>query len=290
MSIISRSLALFLVLQLSGCAFGWLKTTKRGENTGDWPVTQFYAEAKSDLEAGDYKTAIKLFEALEARYPYGRYAQQAQLEVIYAHYKEDDQAAAIIAANRFIRLHPNHPNVDYAHYIKGLASFNNEKGIAGYVMKRYLDQKMSERDPKASRESFESFKELITRFPNSKYRSDALKRMNFLVNTVAMGEVYVARYYMKRGAYVAAVNRAQFTLKEYPQTPATEEALSIMAEAYDELGMTDLRDDTERVLKKNFPDYNISAAPNLVTSDVESSDGESSDGESSDEESWWKFW
>ncbi len=284
MSIISRSLALFLVLQLSGCAFGWLKTTKRGENTSDWSVTQFYAEAKSDLEAGDYKTAIKLFEALEARYPYGRYAQQAQLEVAYAHYKEDDQAAAIIAANRFIRLHPNHPNVDYAHYIKGLASFNRETGVIGYVM-RHLDQKMSERDPKASRESFESFKELITRFPNSKYRSDALKRMNFLVNTVAMGEVYVARYYMKRGAYVAAVNRAQFTLKEYPQTPATEEALSIMAEAYDELGMTDLRDDTERVLKKNFPDYNISAAPNLVTSD-----GEFSDGESSDEESWWKFW
>jgi outer membrane protein assembly factor BamD len=285
MSIISRSLALFLVLQLSGCAFGWLKTTKRGENTSDWPVTQFYSEAKSDLESGDYKTAIKLFEALEARYPYGRYAQQAQLEVAYAHYKEDDQAAAIIAANRFIRLHPNHPNVDYAYYIKGLASFNTEKGITGYVMKRYLDQKMSERDPKASRESFESFKELITRFPNSKYRSDALKRMNFLVNTVAMGEIYVARYYMKRGAYVAAVNRAQFTLKEYPQTPATEEALSVMAESYDELGMTDLRDDTERVLKKNFPDYNMGAAPNLVTSDVESSDGESSD-----EESWWKFW
>jgi outer membrane protein assembly factor BamD len=280
MSIISRSLALFLAIQLSGCAFGWLKTHKRGDNTSDWTVEQFYSEGKSDLENGDYKSAIRFFIALEARYPYGRYAQQAQLEVAYAHYKEDDQAAAIIAANRFIRLHPNHPNVDYAHYIKGLASFNNEKGIAGYVMKRYLDQKMSERDPKASRESFESFKELITRFPNSKYRSDALKRMNFLVNTVAMGEVYVARYYMKRGAYVAAVNRAQFTLKEYPQTPATEEALSIMAEAYDELGMTDLRDDTERVLMKNFPDYNIGAAPNLVTSDVESSD----------EESWWKFW
>ena len=273
MSIISRSLALFLVIQLSGCAFGWLKTYKRGENTADWSVTQFYSEAKSDLESGAYKSAIRLFIALEARYPYGRYAQQAQLEVAYAHYKEGDEAEAIIAANRFIRLHPNHPNVDYAHYIKGLSSFNEEKGIAGYVMKRYLDQKMSERDPKASRESFESFKELITRYPDSKYRPDAIKRMNYLVNSVAMGEVYVARYYMKRGAYVAAVNRAQYTLEEYPQTSATKYALAIMVDAYDELGMTDLRDDAERVMKKNFPEDTDS--PDLVTSD---------------DESWRSFW
>ena len=278
MSIISRSLALFLVLQLSGCAFGWLDTTKRGEDTADWSVTRFYAEAKSDLEAGDYKTAIKLFEALEARYPYGRYAQQAQLEIAYAHYKADDSAAAVIAANRFIRLHPNHPNVDYAHYIKGLASFNDEKGIAGYVMKRYLNQKMSERDPKASRESFESFKELITRYPDSKYRSDAVKRMNYLVNTVAMGEIYVARYYMKRGAYIAAVNRAQYALQEYPQTPATEDALAIMVEAYDELGMTDLRDDAERVMLKNFPKNPVS--PEVVSSDTGSTVTVP----------WWKFW
>ena len=137
--------------------FGWLKTTKKGENTEGWTVTQFYEAGKQDLEDGDYKGAIAFFEALEARYPYGRYSQQAQLEVAYAHYKEDDQAAAVVAANRFIKLHPNHPNVDYAYYIKGLASFNDEKGIAGYLMKHWLDQKMSERDPKASRESFESF-------------------------------------------------------------------------------------------------------------------------------------
>lgn len=279
MSIISRSLALFLVLQLSGCAFGWLQTTKRGEDTGDWSVTRFYAEAKSDLEAGDYKTAIKLFEALEARYPYGRYAQQAQLEIAYAHYKADDTAAAVIAANRFIRLHPNHPNVDYAHYIKGLASFNAEKGMAGYVMKNFLDQKMSERDPKASRESFESFKELITRYPDSKYRPDAVKRMNFLVNTVAMGEIYVARYYMKRGAYIAAVNRAQHTLNEYPQTSATKDALAIMVEAYDELGMTDLRDDAERVMLRNFPKNSVS--PEEVVS---------SNAESAETIPWWKLW
>ena len=272
MSIISRILVLFLVIQLSGCAFGWLRTDKRGENTTDWSVEQFYSEAQSDLENGDYKSAVRFFIALEARYPYGRYAQQAQLEVGYAHYKEGDEAKAVIAANRFIRLHPNHPNVDYAHYIKGLATFNDEKGLAGYVMKRWLNQKMSERDPIASRASFESFKELVTRYPDSKYRPDALKRMNYLVNAVAMGEIYVARYYLKRGAYVAAVNRAQHALEEYPQTAATKYALAIMVYAYDELGMTDLRDDAERVLKKNFPEDPVS--PDLVTSD---------------DESWWKF-
>jgi outer membrane protein assembly factor BamD len=273
MSIISRSLALFLVLQLSGCAFGWLKTTKKGENTGDWTVTQFYEAGKSDLENKDYKGAIAFFIALEARYPYGRYAQQAQLEVAYAHYKEGDQDAAIIAINRFIKLHPNHPNIDYAYYLKGLSSFNDEKGIPGYIMKYWIDQKMSERDPKASRESFESFKELITRYPESKYRSDAIKRMNYLVNTVAMGEIYVARYYMKRRAYVAAINRAQFTLNEYPQTPATAHALDIMVDAYDELGMNDMRDDVKRVIEKTF-----------------SNNQESSDLVTSNSESWWKFW
>tara|TARA_B100000686_G_scaffold352622_1_gene455275 strand:- start:193 stop:1023 length:831 start_codon:yes stop_codon:yes gene_type:complete len=252
MSILSRSLTLFLVLQLSGCAFGWLKTTKKGENTEDWTVTQFYEAGLQDMEDGDWKSAIAFFIALEARYPYGRYAQQAQLYVAYAHYKEDDQPAAIIAAKRFIKLHPNHPSVDYAYYIKGLASFNDEKGIAGYIMKNWLDQQMSERDPKASRESFESFKELVTRFPESKYRSDAIKRMNYLFNSVAMGEVYVARYYMKRGAYIAALNRAQYILNKYPQTPAIRFALEIMVDAYDKLGMNDLYKDAKRVQLKSF--------------------------------------
>tara|TARA_B100000676_G_scaffold14654_2_gene13164 strand:- start:216 stop:1046 length:831 start_codon:yes stop_codon:yes gene_type:complete len=273
MPIIYRSLTLFLVLQLSGCAFGWLKTTKKGENTEGWTVTQFYEAGKQDLEDGDWKGAIAFFIALEARYPYGRYAQQAQLYVAYAHYKEDDQPAAIIAAKRFIKLHPNHPNVDYAYYIKGLASFNDEKGIAGYLMKNWLNQHMSERDPKASRESFESFKELVKRFPDSKYRSDAIKRMNYLFNTVAMGEVYVARYYMKRKAYIAAVNRAQYILNEYPQTPATKYALEIMVDAYDKLAMKDLRDDAKRVMQKSF-------SKNIEPQGVSWKNNEA----------WWKVW
>ena len=280
MSIISRILALFLVFQLSGCMFGLLKTTKKGENTEGWTVTQFYEQGKQDMEDADWKSAISFFIALEARYPYGRYAQQAQLYVAYAHYKEDDQEAAIIAADRFIRLHPNHPSVDYAYYIKGLSSFNDEKGMAGYVMKNWIDQHMSERDPKASNESFQSFKELVTRFPDSPYRADSIKRMNFLFNTVAMGEIYVARYYMSRGAYVAAINRAQFTLNEFPQTPATKHALEIMVEAYDELGMDDLRDDAKRVMQKSF------------SKDQESLDITNLDSVSwnSGKKYWWKFW
>ena len=280
MSIISRILALFLVFQLSGCMFGLLKTTKKGENTEGWTVTQFYEQGKQDMEDADWKSAISFFIALEARYPYGRYAQQAQLYVAYCHYKEDDQDAAILAADRFIRLHPNHPSVDYAYYIKGLSSFNDEKGMAGYVMKNWIDQHMSERDPKASNESFQSFKELVTRFPDSPYRADSIKRMNFLFNTVAMGEIYVARYYMSRGAYVAAINRAQFTLNEFPQTPATKHALEIMVEAYDELGMDDLRDDAKRVMQKSF------------SKDQESLDITNLDSVSwnSGKKYWWKFW
>jgi len=275
MSIISRILALFLVFQLSGCMFGLLNTTKKGENTEGWTVTQFYEAGKQDMEDADWKSAIAFFIALEARYPYGRYSQQAQLYVAYSHYKEDDQEAAILAADRFIRLHPNHPSVDYAYYIKGLSSFNDEKGIAGYVMKHWIDQHMSERDPEASNESFQSFKELITRFPDSPYRSDSIKRMNFLFNTVAMGEIYVARYYLSRGAYVAAINRAQYTLNKFPQTPATQHALEIMVEAYDELGMDDLRDDAKRVMQKSFFE------------NQESSDSMSWN---SGKDYWWKLW
>ena len=291
MSIISRSLALFLVFQLSGCAFGWLKTTKKGENTGGWTVTQFYEAGKQDLEDADWKGALAYFIGLEARYPYGRYSQQAQLYVAYAHYKEDDQEAAIMAADRFIRLHPNHPSVDYAYYIKGLSSFNDEKGIAGYVMKNWLGQQMSERDPKASNESFQSFKDLVTRFPDSDYRADSIKRMNYLFNTVAMGEIYVARYYLSRGAYVAAINRAQFTLNEYPQTPATKFALEIMVNAYDELGMDDLRDDAKRVMEKSFSNNQESLSVANPDSESWNPDSESWNPDIKQKrESWWKVW
>ncbi|MDH5481114.1 MAG: outer membrane protein assembly factor BamD [Nitrosomonas sp.] len=243
-----RLLALILVLWLTAC--GLLPEQK--EDDQHWSAGKFYSEAKDKLSDGNYTAAIKLFESLEARFPYGRFAQQAQLETAYAYYKDQEPASAIAAADRFIRLHPNHKNVDYAYYIKGLSNFNDNWGIMSFMMKGILKQDMSERDPKASRESFENFRELVVRYPESKYAPDARQRMAHLLNMVAMNEVHVARYYMKRKAYIAAANRAQYAVKEYPLTPAAEEALYIMMQAYQKLEMYDLRDDAERVLRKNF--------------------------------------
>lgn len=241
-----RSLALILVLWLSGC--GLLPEVQ--DETKGWSAQKLYSEAKQQMSEGGYEKAIKYFEALEARYPYGRYAQQAQLEVAYAYFKSNEPVSAVAACDRFIKLHPNHPNVDYAYYLKGLVNFNEDLGLLGTL----ANQDMSERDPKAARESFESFKELANRFPNSKYTPDAVARMKYLVNALASHEVHAARYYFKRGAYVAVVNRGQYVLQRYPQAPATEEALALMVKAYAALGMNDLRDDTMRVMQKNFPD------------------------------------
>lgn len=264
-----RSLALFLVLWLSACGL----LPDRTEDQQDWSANKFYSEAKDKLNDGNYAAAIKLYESLEARYPYGRIAQQAQLEIAYAHYKNEEPASAIAATDRFIKLHPNHVNVDYAYYIKGLSSFNDNWGMMGFLMKGPLKQDMSERDSKASRESFENFKELATRFPESKYAVDVRQRMAYLVNAVAMSEIHIARYYMKRKAYVAAANRAQNAVKEYPRTPATEEALYIMIKAYEALEMHDLRGDAERVMRINFPDSHFLAELPEVGA-----------------KAWWQFW
>jgi len=211
---------------------------------------KLYAEAKDALEGGQYDLAIKRYETLEARFPYGRYSQQGQLEIAYAYYKQNEQASAVAAAERFMKLHPNHPNVDYAYYLKGLAYFNEDQGILGWLSR----QDRTERDPKSARESFDAFKDMAQRFPESKYTPDALARMKYLVNALASHEVHVARWYIRRGAYVAAANRAQYALKNYPEAPAQEEALLVMVQAYNALGMAELRDDTERILRRNFPD------------------------------------
>lgn len=202
------------------------------------------------MTEGGYERAIRLYERLEARYPYGRFAQQAQIEVAYAHYKQNEPALAIAAADRFIRLYPDHPSVDYAYYLKGLVNFNENLGLMGYVS----NQDLSERDPKGAQESFDAFRQLVTRFPDSRYSPDAMQRMRYLVNSLAAHEVHVARYYHRRGAHVAAVNRAKTALEQYPDSPAIEEALFIMTQSYDALGLTDLRDDAKRVMQLNFPD------------------------------------
>jgi len=215
-----------------------------------WSAQRLYGEAKDAMAGKEWPKAIKYFEKLEARFPYGRFAQQAQLEVAYCHFKEGDRALAVAAADRFIKLYPNHPNVDYAYYLKGLINFNDLTGF----LTNLTTPDMTDRDPKASREAFEAFKEVVTRFPESKYAADSASRMRYLVNALAQGEVHVARYYMKRTAYVAAANRAQYAIQHYPQAPAVEEAVAILVKAYDALGLTDLRDAADRVMKQNFPD------------------------------------
>jgi outer membrane protein assembly factor BamD len=244
-----RSLAIIVVLLL-GWSLGACSMFKDDyDETKGWSAAKLYSEAKSNLNDRNYAEAIKLYQKLEARYPYGRFAQQAQIELAYAHYKDGDPPQAISAANRFIKMHPNHPSIDYVYYLKGLANFNEDLGILGYIG----NQDMTERDPKAALEAFDAFKDLVNRYPDSKYTPDAAARMRYLVNALAAHEVHVARYYFKRGAYVAAANRAQHALATYPQAPANEEGLVILVKAYDALGIKELRDDAERVMVKNFP-------------------------------------
>jgi len=222
--------------------------SKEDETTG-WSAQRLYGEAKDAMASREWQKAIKYLEKLEARYPYGRYAQQAQLEVAYANWKDGERASAIAAADRFIKLYPNHPNVDYAWYLKGLVNFYELQGVLSWL----TTPDMSDRDPKAARDAYFAFKEVLTRFPESRYAEDSKARMRFLVNALASNEVYVARYYMKRGAFLAAANRAQYAVEHYPQAPAVEEAMAILVKAYDQLGLSDLRDSANRVLMKNFP-------------------------------------
>jgi outer membrane protein assembly factor BamD len=237
-------LALIVALAAAGCS----SLSQKDETVG-WSAQRLYSEAKDEMNSRNWDKAIKHLEKLEARYPYGRYAQQAQLDVAYAYYKSGERASAIAAADRFIKLYPNHANVDYAWYLKGLVNFNENQGILAV----FDNPDMTDRDPKGTHLSFESFKEVVTRFPDSKYAEDSAARMRFLVNSLAWNEVHVARYYMKRGAYVAAANRAQYAVQNYPNAPAIEEAVFIMVKAYDALGMEELRDGADRVMKKNFP-------------------------------------
>jgi outer membrane protein assembly factor BamD len=231
-------------LGLAGCS------SLQEDETQGWSAQRLYGEAKDAMASREWQKAIKYLEKLEARYPYGRYAQQAQLEVAYCYWKDSERASALAAADRFIKLYPNHPNVDYAYYLKGMINFNELSGALTWL----TTPDMTDRDPKASREAYDAFKEVVTRFPNSKYAADAAARMRYLVNSLASYEVHVARYYMKRSAYVAAANRAQYAVEHYPQSPAVEEAFYIMIRAYDSLGLDDLRDSAERVMRKNFPD------------------------------------
>ena len=235
------------------------------EETATWSAEKLYQEAHTMMVTGNYTRAIKLYDTLEGRFPYGRYAQQAILEGAYSNYRAGETATAIAACDRFIRTYPNHPNVDYAYYLKGVVNFREDQGVFGYV----VEQDLSERDPKMTREAFNAFRELVTRFPESVYAADSRQRMRYLVNALSSYEVHVADYYYRRGAYVAAANRAQLSLTNYPQTPANEDALITMARSYEKLGMPQLRDDALRILKSTYPDEKYTLPG---------------------DKPWWKFW
>jgi outer membrane protein assembly factor BamD len=254
---------LVLATLLAACG-----STPKDENTQQG-AERLYAQAKEDMASGSYDSAIKSLEKVEGRAAGTLLAQQATLDLAYAYYKTGEKATALSTLDRFIKLHPSSPGLDYALYLKGLVNFNDNRGMLGSL----AGQDMSERDQQASRDAYQAFKQLVDQFPESKYATDARPRMDYIVNALADYELHVARYYFRRGAYLAAANRAQNAVQEFQQAPATEEALYIMAQSYDRLGLDQLRDDADRVLKKNFPNSRFLA-----------------EGLTKPKRAWWQFW
>ena len=256
----------FAALILGGCAGS--DGTK--DDTDIWSESKLYSEATDKLNDGDFAKCGKYFEKLEARFPFSPYSQQAQINSAYCYWKAQEQTQALVAIDRFIKLHQGSENLDYAYYLKGLITFNDDLGWLG----KFTGQDLSERDPKAAKEAFESFKVVVERFPNSKYAPDSLDRMRYIVNSLAEADVIVARFYYQRGAYLASANRAQLVIRDYDRAPAVEEALYILTKSYEKMGMVQLSNDTARVFKLNFPDSQMMVTGQRVKK----------------ERQWWQFW
>ncbi|MGH8547428.1 MAG: outer membrane protein assembly factor BamD [Methylococcales bacterium] len=233
-----------IVLILAACA----SVSEKKDEKADWTAEQFYNEAKQALRDERYDKAIQLYETLETRFPFGIYATQAQLDIGYAYYKSDEPDSATAAADRFIKLHPRHPNVDYAYYLKGLVNYNRSIGF----LERFIPTDSSQRDPGSARDAFRDFQALVDKFPASRYAADSRQRMIALRNNLAIYEIHVGRYYMKKGAYVAAVERMKYIIENYQRTPAIPIALKIMEAAYKELAMNNLATDAARVYAMNY--------------------------------------
>lgn len=242
-----RLLPVFILfLFLGACA-----TVQDEDPTVNQTAAEIYHDAHDYLNDGEYESAIQYFERLESRFPYGPYAEQAQLELAYTYYESQEYESAILAAGRFIKLYPDHHSVDYAYYMRGLARYNGDQSF----MARWFNQDLTERDPRSMREAFRYFSELVTRFPNSRYARDAIRRMKQLRDGLAQYQLHVANYYVQRSAFVAAANHAKYVVKNYQGTPAVPKALAIMVTSYKALDLPDLVRDTTRVLKLNYPDY-----------------------------------
>jgi outer membrane protein assembly factor BamD len=239
------TLALTALLFLSACG------TDSTRPTENWSERKLYNTARKQLEDNNFLQAVSTLQMLESRYPFGPYAEQAQLELIYAHFRSYENEATIASAERFIRLHPQHPHVDYAYYMKGLANYSEGRGL----FDNFLPMNMSMRDPGLARESFNDFQQLIARYPDSPYAADAKARMVYQRNLLARYEINVANYYFKRGAYLAAANRGRFVVENYPKTPASADALAVIVQAYLLLDMDEMANDTLAVLKTNYPEH-----------------------------------
>ena len=243
---LSSFLLLTALLITSGCSI----LPEQVDETNDWSANQLYSKAKQELKQKNYEKAIEYLEILEARFPFGQYAQQAQLEIAYAYYKYEEPELAIAAADRFIKIYPRHPNVDYAWYIKGLTNYNRGKT----VVDRLLPQVPSERDTFTMRQAYDDFSQLVQRYPNSSYAKDSAQRIIYLRNNMAEYEIHVADYYMRRSAFVAAANRGKYIVENYQRTPAVKDALVVMVRAYRKLDVGDMANSAMRVLQLNYPD------------------------------------
>ena len=241
-------LLIVLLISTTGCSFFSEKEVKADES---WTVERVYSEAKAALNAEDYSKALKYYSQLEARFPFGDYAQQSLLESAYANYKSDEPEKAIATIDRFMRVYPLNPNMDYALYLRGLINFTRDIGI----IEKYVPRDESQRDPGSARFALKDFTTLVKRYPKSKYSEDAAQRIVYLRNRLAQHEVNVAHYYMRRGSYIAAANRGKYVIENYPRTPAMPEALLVMAKAYKILELNKLSEDALRVLELNYPGY-----------------------------------
>jgi len=245
-------MVLLVAVGLAGCS--WMPFIgKKKDKEPDMDTTEqvLYRNTQRSLRAGNYDQAIKGLQLLEARFPFGRYAEQAQLEIIYAQYMSYDHDTARLSADRFIRLHPQHPNIDYAYYLKGLAAYNKNRGL----LDRLVSTDLSKRDMTSARESYADFAQLLARYPESQYAPDATQRMIYLRNLLADSEINIADYYMRRGAYLAASNRARYVVENYSKSQAVADALAIIVEANWQLGLPDAANDALRVLAINYPQY-----------------------------------
>lgn len=257
-----RAALVLAVAVLAGCSSS---PRDRGDNTPE----KLYADVKDDLASGSWDQAIKGLERLEGKAVGTVLAQQVLIDMAWAQWKSGERVQAVSTLDRFIKLYPSSPALDYALYLKGLVNFNDDMGFLSSISR----QDVSERDQQASRDAYQAFNQLVDQFPESRYAADARLRMDYIVNALASYELHVARYYYKRAAYLAAANRAQLALREFPQSPSNEEALYILSASYDKLGLTDLRNDADRVLKKNFPNSRHFR-----------------DGVRVREQAWWQFW